>query len=359
MLKIKKMKKIIYIILITSIFASCRKTDDFLPPIEFNYPIPQVDITENVIVGAYYYNYSTSDWNKKYTNTPTLGTYTALDPATMSQHRIWADAAGVDYFIFPWNGTSNDTLLNNFKGSRTETVRMVINYNTAHLGATNSSPLAGAKLTNMITELKTHASNHFNNDYYFKVDNHPVIIITPINLSSGAASSIDYKTVISTVRTELNTVGVDPYIIGEITLGWIPPQRYSAALKSFDAVVLKDWKADGNYGYDRSVFFQAFADQSFKNWNDSTTAWGINYIPCILPGFDDKTMSPASKNYNLPRSADFFTDMCNVAKRNMGTNRIVAIDSWNHFQYGTTVEPTEEYETDYLDTTKEQFKVNR
>lgn len=352
------MKKILYVILITLIFGSCRKAEDFLPPEEFNYPIPQVEITENVIVGAYYYNYSTSDWNKKYTNTPTLGTYSALDPATMSQHRKWADAGQIDYFIFPWNGTSNDTLLNNFKGSRKETVKMVINFNTNHLGATNASPLIDAKLTTMINELKTHASKHFNNDYYLKVDNHPVIIITPVNLSSSTALSIDYQTVIPAVRAELNSVGVDLYIIGEITLGWIPPQRYSGALKSFDAVVLKDWKADGNYGYDRSVFFPAFTDQAFKNWKDTTTIWGIDYIPCILPGFDDKTMSPASKNYDIPRSFDFFTDMCNVAKRNMGSHRIVVIDSWNHFQYGTTIEPASEYNTDYLDITREQFKVN-
>jgi hypothetical protein len=50
--------------------------------------------------------------------------------------------------------------------------------------------------------------------------------------------------------------------------------------------------------------------------------------------------------------------MCNVAKRNMGISRIVIIDSWNHFQYGTTIEPAEEYTTDYLDITKEQFKIN-
>lgn len=352
------MKKILFLILITSIFTSCRKADEYLPSEDFNYPIPQVNITEDVFVGAYYYNYSTADWNKKYTNTPTLGNYSALDPVVMAQHRAWADNGGVDYFIFTWNGTSNDTLLNNFKGSRTETVKMVINYNTAHLGATNASPLTDAKLTTIINELKTHASKHFNKDYYFKIDNHPVILITPVNLSSSLALSIDYQTVIPAIRAELNLAGVDPFIIGEITLGWIPPQRYSEAIKSFDGVVLKDWKADGNYGYDRAVFFQAFTDQAFKNWNDSTTAWGIDYIPCILPGFDDRIMSPTSKNYNIARSADFFTDMCNVAKRNMGINHIVIIDSWNNFQYGTTIEPAVEYNTDYLDITKEQFKVN-
>jgi hypothetical protein len=150
---------------------------------------------------------------------------------------------------------------------------------------------------------------------------------------------------------------VTPFIIAEITSGWLPPQRYSTTLKVFDAVVLRDWTCNGNYGYDRAVFYPAFTDQSFKNWNDSTTVWGINFVPCIVPGFNDKMMTPASKNFDLPRSPEFYTDNCNVAKRNMGSKRIVMINSWNNFQVGTTIEPATEYSTDYLLITKKQFKV--
>ena len=354
----KEMKKILYFILASLIIVSCRKADEYLPTEEFNYKIPQVDITENVFVGAFYHQYSTTDWAKKYTNTPVLGQYNALDPAVMAQHRTWADEGGVDYFAFPWNGSSNNALLDNFVASRAENVKMVIHYNTAHLGATNSSPLTGAKLETMINELKAHASNHFTKDYYFKIDNKPVFLITPINLSSSAASSIDYTTVIPAVRAGLNDVGVDAYIVGEITLGWLPPQRYAAAIKAFDGVVLRDWKADGNYGYDRAVFFQSFSDLAFRNWSDSTTKWGMDFVPCIMPSYNDKTMTPSSKVYNLDRTEAFYTDMCNVAKRNMSESRLIMINSWNHFQYGTTIEPATEYTSDYLDVTRNQFKIN-
>mgnify|MGYP001248623310 CR=1 FL=1 len=352
------MKKILYIILIALVFTSCREAGEYLPTEDFNYPIPQVNITENVFVGAFYHSYSTTDWDKKYTNTPELGEYSALDPLVMAQQKAWADEGGVDYFAFPWNGTSGDPLLDSFAVSGTENVKMVIHYNTSHLGATNSSPLVGVRLETMINELKTHATNHFGNDYYFKIDNRPVLIITPINLSSSTASSIDYTTVIPAIRAELNLAGVDVYIIGEITLGWLPPQRYAAATKAFDAVFLRDWKADGNYGYDRSVFFQSYSDLAFRNWSDSTSTWGMDFVPCIMPGFDDKVMSPASKVYDLARSAAFYTDMCNVAKRNMSDKRIVMINSWNNFQYGTTIEPATEYGTEYLEITRDQFKLN-
>lgn len=350
------MKRIIYLIILTAGIYSCAKTNEYLPT-DFNYSIPQVDITENVNVGAYYYNNATSDWAKKYTNTPVLGEYSALNPATMGQHRVWADTAGLDYFIFPWNGTTDDSLLNNFMDSRTEQVKMVVDYNTAHLKATNSSPLTGSKLTVMLDELKMLSNNYFVKDGYFKIDSRPVILIKPINLSASAASSIDYGSVISAVRNAFTSMGINPYLIGEITSGWLPPQRYSQVNKLFDAVVLSDWRTTGNYGYDRSVFFQSYADQAFKHWTDSTTVWGIDFVPCIMPGFDDKVMTSTSKVYNIDRSVQLYTDMCNVAKRNMGSNRIVVIDSWNNFQLGTSIEPTSEYGSDYLTTTKEQFKV--
>lgn len=353
------MKKIISIIilLLGIILISCEKEDEYLPP-NFNYPIPQVDITEDAWVGAFYYNYSPADWAKGYTYSPILEEYSATDLQTISQHRQWADEGGIDFFIFHWDGINDENLLNSFASGRSENVKMVIDYNVSHLKATNSSPLEGQKLITMVNELKYLSSNYLVKDYYFKIDNlHPVILIRPINLSSTNSSSIDFTVLIPTLRSELQSVGIDPYIIGEIVGGWLPPQRYSKACKTFDGIVLSDWKAEGNYGYDRSVFFPAYTDQAFENWNDSTTTWGIDFIPSIMPGFDDKKMLPSSKIYNIARSTDLYTAMCNVAKRNLGPKRIITINSWNNFQVGTSIEPTEEYKEDYLNITKQQFKV--
>ena len=273
----------------------------------------------------------------------------------MAQHRAWADAGGVDFFIFNWNGASTgDPLLNAFVNGRTEKVKMVINYNTAHLSATNASPLTGAKLTTMINELKTLVANHFTKDYYFRTGNKPVILITPLNLSTSAAASIDFTQVIPSVKTALNAVGVDLYVLGEITTGWLPPVRYATATKAMDGVTATNWSTDV---YDRSVFFNAFSDQNWKNWTDSTTKWNVDFTPTIFPGFNDKKTSPASKMYDVGRTAPFYTDYCNVAKRNMASKRIVLINSWNSFQFGTSLEPTTEYGNTYLDITKAQFKV--
>jgi hypothetical protein len=349
------MKFFVYLSFCAFILSSCTKeNNEHLPP-NFNYPIPSVTLSENVNIGAFYTNMNTTEWAKKYTNTPTLGEYSSLTASVMAQHRAWADAGGVDFFIFNWNGASSgDPLLNAFVTGRTEKVKMVINYNTAHLSATNASPLVGTKLNTMISELKTLANNHLTKDYYFKSGTRPVILITPLNLATSAAASINFTTVIPAVRDSLSAIGVNLYILGEITTGWLPPVRYATAIKMMDAVSPTNWSTDV---YDRSVFFNSYSDMNWKNWTDSTTTWNVDFTPTIFPGFNDKKTAPTSKLYDIGRTPEFYTDYCNVAKRNMSARRIVLINSWNTFQYGTSIEPATEYGNTYLNITKQQFKV--
>lgn len=348
------MRTTCYILCCLLILAACKKEKEYLPP-NFNYPIPQVNITEDVHVGAYFYNYATADWTKGVSDTPLLGNYSAQTAAVMQQERTWADSAGVDFFIFNWNGASSgDALLNSFATGKNSNVKMVINYNTAHINASNTAPLTGAKLTTLIKEFKSLAATHFASDYYYKINGQPVVLITPLNLASSKATSIDFTTVLPALRASLDSIGVHPYFVGEITSGWLPPARYSPVIQAMDAVVLSDWSTST---YDRSVFMPAFTDQNWKNWTDSTTTWGKDFVPCIFPGFNDKMMTPASKLYNQNRSDTFYTDMANVAKRNMSSKRLVLVNSWNDFQKGTALEPANSYNRAYLDITRKQFKV--
>ena len=336
------------------VLASCKKEKQYLPP-DFNYPIPQTSITENVNVGAYFYNYASADWSKGISDTPVLGNYSALTASVMNQERIWADSAGVDFFVFNWDGAAaGDPILNSFVSGRNSNVKMVIKYSTAHIKATNSSPLTGSKLNTLINEFKSLSNTHFGSDYYYKINGQPVVLISPLNLSASAGASIDYTTVIPALRKSLDSLGVHPYIIGEITSGWLPPVRYSNAIKVMDGVVLSDWSTST---YDRSVLMPAYTDQNWKNWTDSTTSWSKDFVPCIFPGFNDKVMTPASALYNQNRSDSFYTDMANVAKRNMSGKRLVLINSWNDFQKGTELEPATSYGRNYLNITRTQFKV--
>lgn len=353
------MKKLIIYILLGVIVSSCKKTETQLPDADkYKYPIPAVKLAANANVGAYYLNYASSDWIKVHSDTSLLGKpYNAVtNAAIFPQQLTWADEAGVDYLIFKWNATATDnSLLNAFSSRRTnQKVKMVIGFNTAHLNASNASPLTGAKLQTMVNEFKTLVQQHISKDYYYKIGDRPVILITPLNLASSALTSIDHKTVMATLRTELNTLGINPFFIGELATGWAAPVNFSAdALKSMDAIVLSNWNTAD---YDRWWAFHSFVDLSWKNWKKTLDSYSVEFVPCIFPGYNE----PAAATQRVfERTEANYVDFSNVAKASFGKNNIVFINSWNDFSKGTAMEPSKKFNKQYLELTRREFKVQQ
>jgi hypothetical protein len=354
----KNIKLFFCFIVLPALFVACKKNNDKIDDFasKYKYPIPAVKLSKDAIVGAYYSNYTSTDWNKAQPDTSLLGKpYNSLTDLTILPKQLsWADEAGVDYLIFKWNAAANDTtLLNIFASARTtQKVKMVIDYNTAHLSATNASPLVGTKLQTMINDFKSLVQKHISKDYYFKIGNRPVILMTPLNLSSSTLTSIDHKFVVDTMRVELKKLGIDPFFIGELTTGWAAPVNYNlTALGAMDAIVLTSWNTPD---YDRWWAFYSFVDLSYQNWKKSLEQMNVQYVPCIFPGYNEPS---AATQRIIDRTDSNYVDYCNVAKRSMGKDQLVIINSWNDFSRGTALEPSLKYNKKFLEITKREFKV--
>lgn len=338
-------------------FYSC-SNDEHLPDVgKFYYPIPDTPLTEAVNLGAYYYAYQSADWSKKYPETPELGEYNILEnPQLMSKQFDWAILGGINFFILKWNGEINDNeLLAQYAAFyKNQGPKMVINYDISHLGGTNDSPIVDAKLKLMLAELEDLYDRYMANDYYYAIEGRPVIMITSLIPNSKYANAIDFDFVMKAVRKHFADKNINPYFIGEIPTGWRAPQTYKKNIVTMDAVILNSWAPND---YDRSYAFCSFNDISWKNWCDSTSAWKMDYIPCIFPAYNDKVSNEKSKNYIVERTEKFFIDYCNVAKRNLGSKRFVIVNSWNDFCKGNALEPGEEYGTSSLEILKDQFSV--
>lgn len=347
----------IYVATIICILCSC-STDDNLPDVsKFYYPIPDTPLKEDVQLGAYYYTYKAADWSKKYPEEPELGEYDIFsNPQLMSKQFEWATQGGLDYFILKWdNAATDNTLLDQYaQYYKAQAPKMVISYNITHLKGTNSSPIIGAKLTQMITELKALYNNHMSKGHYFTIENRPVVMITSLIPSSSQPNAIDFSLVMNAIREEFSKMSINPFFIGEITTGWKAPQTYKKNIITMDAVTLTSWAPND---YDRSYAFCSFNDISWKNWCDSTSTWKMDFVPCIFPAYNDKVSTPGTKNLQVERTEKFFIDYCNVAKRNLGSKRFVIVNSWNDFGKGNALEPGKLYGTESLDILKEQFTV--
>lgn len=351
-----------------SISTGCDQKD--CPPPEkdkYVYDIPQTDLDRDVVVGAYYTNItSASSWRKSgkpiYSGTPVLGEYLSTDLSVLEQQLRYADEAKLDFFVLSYDASTADTkLINDFKSVRASigaNVRFIINYNTKHLNVSNNSPLQSeSNMANLKQDFTGKVVPMFADDSYYKfADGHPMIMITPSNLSSSATSSIDYSEVMPQLREHVESLGYVPYVIGEFTTGWAAPVNYAShQIEPFDGVTLNDWKTNV---YDRYYAFFSFVDLNWANWRNTIAASNTDFIPCVFPSYDDRKNSSSSYYYQfgMDGTIEDYVNFCNVAKRNLGSRDVVLVNSWNNYQKGTNLEPTDENKGAYLTVTREQFK---
>src|SRR5688500_10133308 len=99
------------------LFTACVKKDNG-PSVSENildYDIEEIAVTENYVVGAWYYNLTS--FNNNITEMPLVGKYSmpngVVPPAVMNKHIEYAGKAGIDYFLFQFRSVSRD--LNNYR----------------------------------------------------------------------------------------------------------------------------------------------------------------------------------------------------------------------------------------------------
>jgi len=120
-------------------------------------------------------------------------------------------------------------------------------------------------------------------------------------------------------------------------------------------VTVNDWSTNM---YDRYYAFFSFVDLNWANWKTTISKWNTDFVPCIFPSYNDRINSTSSYKYTFGQDGETtdYINFCNVAKRNIGSKNIVLVNSWNNYQKGTNLEPTEENKSEFLKITRNQFK---
>ncbi len=366
-----------------SIVYACEQ-DEYLPP-DYNYDIPQTALKSQTQLGAFYSIKSDNTWASAQGYTPLLNIvyeesgepaydgenlvttpYTSTSDGVLTQQCAWAAEAGIDFFIIPWNGGATEQgLVDNFAFYYTQEtkVKLVINYNFAHLKLTALSG-EGADFEAVVADFKALYASLFSKEWYYRMPDGRPILILPGNEST----SYDYSLFIPAFRqamrdfmqelqladnpdgASVSDQAMDFYIIGENTSNWVAPQVNEAAARHLDGNYCRKWYPTTYY--ERWYCFYPFTDMAWENWRDYASGWGNDFIPCIYPEYYTTEKGARS----IERTTENYTDFCNVAKRNIGSQQIVLINSWNDFANDAALEPTLEYEKTYLDITRKQLK---
>lgn len=386
------MKKFLILIVAVGALGSCKKwpflKDNTGPGPSGNvlaYTIPQIFVTKDYTVGAFYYNFTT--FNTSVKRLPVAGDYNmplgAIPPSVMATHIAQASRAGIDYFLFAYRSPTKDnanwkndsTLIKTFISQNPGTMKFALAYNlnSGALGISNANPLEknATALNNMLADF-TRAATAFENDpNYVKVNGKTLLYIEAAeNMYSGNNIAI-----YDSIRTHLSALGFTMYLVG-MQDAWSPPARYIDRFQGcVDAIYHNSFS--GNVGltqWDRWYVLPQAMDQ---NWEYSRAYFrdsmgGINYIPDISPACDPTITTPNSTNPIYPRtdSGAMFRQLCNVAKMNADTGaggiRMVLIDSWNQWQYDMQLEPdtvntkgVTPYGESYLDIVRQEFKTTK
>ncbi|MDR3217394.1 MAG: glycoside hydrolase family 99-like domain-containing protein [Dysgonamonadaceae bacterium] len=213
-------------------------------------------------------------------------------------------------------------------------------------------------------EVARRFSDFFSDPNYYAVDNKPMLVIggTPHNLYA-----LDTKALYDGLRNRMKEAsGKDVYIVAQQD-AWTPAARFQYTFGDgrVDAVTIKN--EGGMYNQTDIGRFRLYPQMIDQNWNYNKnyflSTWNEDFIPAVSPSFNRWVYGV---NYNYPiveRDEKTFVTYCNVAKRNLGTKRIVFIDSFNHWAYNTAIEPADPsqgkgFGEQYLKIVRQQFKVN-
>jgi hypothetical protein len=349
---------------------SCKKYNTGPTPADnfLDYKITEVPVTQNYLVGAFYYNFGA--FNTAITEVPVVGKYAmpagVITPNVMSQHITQAAVGGVDYFIFSYrsankdatNWKSDSSLIKGFLTANSANMKFAMQYNFSNTSyaISNTAPLENdaTKLNQFFNDI-IRTAPYMNDPNYVKVNGKTLLLIQNAQL----LYSNNNKKIYDTLRSRLSALGFSMYIVG-MQDRWTPPARYpfryvgcvdaiyhqsfSIALSSWDRWYVLPQAMDQNWEYSRRYF----ADSMH-----------VSYIPNISPAYSWLILSPTSLNPSYPRtdSGAMYRQLCNVAKMNADSlTRLVFIDSWNSWQDDSQLEPATDYQTRYLDITKKEFK---
>ena len=420
------MKKIIYIASsLVLMFATVGCVDKpvgyVFPKDEYFYDIPEVPVTVDYVVGVPYdvtyrdkvnnawWNTGANPGHLLYTGNPLLGEYDIkADAEVLHQHLEWGKEAGINFFIVSWGGRGyNDTILSRWEemwNADNSLPKVVIRFDPGYrfpkkLGDSLMEKDANGNYKPWMDSLKMDFDSVYQNimmhnfGYKKRDDGKPVMVFTNFTNTGHVKSALGLT---EWLRNSVNrNVWFMAELPGRLTSperwGYLAKNGYSGAIadgfvvpdsiRAFDAFFITDISADTK---DRNDGIYSFTDYNYHYWQQRMLPLGKEYIPTIMPSFDNLVNDPLSNTYLLPRwkeetktayvmSADStglkynfsnvkknpYQEFANVAKRIAGSNpsRIVIVYNWNSFNNGISLEPTKEYGHDYLKYTKDFFKI--
>lgn len=349
------------------------------------------------MLGAHYYSWygkpthsvlGGGEWRSGYTDHPLLGEYNSRNPAVINQHITWAKSAGIDFFVMDWTGqhTWEDITLKEYylSASKVSEIKFCILYDS-YFALNKLGTLFSYDFNDKYTTVKTKgqkfledfeylADTYFSNPKYLKIGNRPLVIIYNARgfqnasnyfeqLMTNAAKSFSlflladvvYWPSIKLTKKMLSVFWRKSLM--EITRGFYQVKR-SLFSRSLRQRIFLSRYFDGITGYnmyspDRVSNFLENVDQVYQKFWDYASSCDLHFIPGLMPGYNDRNLKGLTRPILERKRGDFYKRSWKLSKKYIDPKlKMVLITTFNEWHEGTEIEPSQEYETAYLELTK-------
>ena len=386
--------KNIFITIVSTLFSiisliSCQEDLDLSPEDTFlGTDVARFKVTQDYKVGAFY---KFSNWNLDYDALPSTGVYTANDTKQYPDHIKQANKAGIDFFLFNLRTNKNAGLIGqdldvltryqealDVVSDQDSIIGYSFNFDYRGLAISNNNPLdkdtdidvdpiiLGPNEINFQRDFLAMAAIADANEDYYKLEGRPVVYISLAqNLVANDSPGV-FDRMRQEVRDEYD--GMELYIIG-VQPQWQPPLRYDYRfVGAVDALTHTTYmRLNAISSYERINYFDKM---TYGAWSYSQEALGrpefdLEYIPTISPSANYTLTNQNSSNYIFEKNLDFFKSVCNSARGAVGESKLVLVDSFNEWNFGTQLEEsvdenmdgTPAYRDSFLKVMKEEFKL--
>jgi hypothetical protein len=316
-----------------------------------------LSVTGDYETGVYYYPWygpaeGMHEWEGQYVRNylipqqpPMLGHYSSRNPEVIRQHLKWMETCGIDFTVMSWWGTHSreDITLRDhiWEEIANSSVKFSIYYESAVLGIGQDGIYIDEQdEEQLVADFNYIADTYFEHPNYLRINGNPVVYIYLSGIYSG-----NFKQAFARIRNELSTKGYELYLIGD-EVGWYDAS--GSHMEFLDAVspyiILPRNIEAGAYPGNGNFF----ADLSVRmgEWESIAHPIGLKVIPCVNPGFSNRTGS--SSGFAVSRQIDadgsgtsLLEEYIKVALSFVEPEqRMIMITSWNEWHEDTQVEPT-------------------
>jgi len=294
---------------------------------------------------------------------PLLGQYKSSDRTVVNKHIDWATGHGIGFFCldFGWIRPNSpfDNIARNYllKSDLIDSINFTIfYYNDAVVGESWSKGRSA-----LFSDFSFLAMHYFSHSSYLKVDGKPIIYILNLPIYWREFGIKETNNLFKDLKEYMkNKYGFELFLVVDV---WpnVDPSLLDDPNLPFDGIV--NW---GNLWHNVGAIeieYDHYADkyaEYWEKWYSLAKKRGLQFIPLIYPGFDDKPYADyyGRAHHCIGRNPEKFCQLLYIAKKYTTSLKTIILFTWNDFHEGTSIEPTREYGFTYLDIIRRVFEMD-